>query len=74
MGAALNEMPVHVSGTENVFHLVMASEASYGAVSYLIRRPEGNIMMDSPRFDVKLLKRIQVSAPSLPRPMFLSAA
>ncbi|KAK9826282.1 hypothetical protein WJX74_005700 [Apatococcus lobatus] len=59
MGAALNEMPLHVSGTENVFHLVMASESSYGAVAYLIRRPEGNIMMDSPRFDVKLLKRIQ---------------
>ena len=60
LGAAFDELPVPVPGTDNVFHLVMASENSYGAASYLIRRPQGNIMVDSPRFDRKLLKRIQV--------------
>ena len=25
MGAAMSDMPLHVPGTENVFHLVMAS-------------------------------------------------
>ena len=77
LGAAVNEMPLLVPGTENVFRLVMAAESSFGAASYLIRRPEGNIMMDSPRFDVKLLKRIQVHAPSCcpcapPPPPFFS--
>ena len=43
MGAALDEMPLLVPGTENVFHLVMASESSFGAASYLLRRPEGNV-------------------------------
>ena len=62
MGAALDEVPLLVPGTENVFHLVMASGGSYGAASYLLRQPEGNVMVDSPRFDAKLLDRIQVDA------------
>jgi glyoxylase-like metal-dependent hydrolase (beta-lactamase superfamily II)/ferredoxin len=35
-----------------------ASEASYGAASYLIRRPDGNVLVDSPRFAEILATRI----------------
>jgi glyoxylase-like metal-dependent hydrolase (beta-lactamase superfamily II)/ferredoxin len=35
-----------------------ASEASYGAASYLIRRPDGNVLVDSPRFAKILVERI----------------
>ena len=68
MGAAMAEMPLPVPGTNNVFHLPLASEASFGSTSYIIRRPEGNVIVDSPRFDVKLLERIQVYTPPPPPP------
>jgi glyoxylase-like metal-dependent hydrolase (beta-lactamase superfamily II)/ferredoxin len=35
-----------------------ASDASYGAASYLIRRPDGNVLVDSPRFAEILVERI----------------
>jgi glyoxylase-like metal-dependent hydrolase (beta-lactamase superfamily II)/ferredoxin len=35
-----------------------ASEASFGAASYLIRRPDGNVLVDSPRFAEVLVERI----------------
>jgi glyoxylase-like metal-dependent hydrolase (beta-lactamase superfamily II)/ferredoxin len=35
-----------------------ASAASYGAASYLIRRPDGNVLVDSPRFAEILVARI----------------
>lgn len=34
---------------------------SFGSASYLVKRPNGNVMMDSPRFDAKLLARIKVA-------------
>ena len=45
--------------TENVFHCGYHSESSYGAASYLIVRPEGNILVDSPRFAPPLVKRLE---------------
>jgi glyoxylase-like metal-dependent hydrolase (beta-lactamase superfamily II)/ferredoxin len=44
---------------ENVYFCGFASESSYGASSYLIARPEGNVMVDSPRFARPLVKRIK---------------
>ena len=44
---------------DNVFFCGFASESSYGASSYLIVRPEGNVLIDSPRFAVPLVKQIQ---------------
>ncbi|HKA19837.1 MAG TPA: MBL fold metallo-hydrolase [Blastocatellia bacterium] len=44
---------------ENVYFCGFASESSYGASSYLIVRPEGNVLIDSPRFVVPLVKRIE---------------
>lgn len=44
---------------ENVFFCGFASEASFGASSYLVVRPEGNILVDSPRFARPLARRIE---------------
>jgi glyoxylase-like metal-dependent hydrolase (beta-lactamase superfamily II)/ferredoxin len=44
---------------DNVYFCGFASESSYGASSYLIVRPEGNVLIDSPRFVVPLVKRIE---------------
>lgn len=45
--------------TEDIFYCGYAAESSYGASSYLIRRPEGNVLVDSPRAARPLLKRIR---------------
>jgi glyoxylase-like metal-dependent hydrolase (beta-lactamase superfamily II) len=45
--------------TQNVYHCGYHSEKSYGAASYLIVRPEGNILVDSPRFVPPLVKNIE---------------
>jgi glyoxylase-like metal-dependent hydrolase (beta-lactamase superfamily II)/ferredoxin len=36
-----------------------ASESSFGAASWLVLRPEGNVLVDSPRFAAPLLARIR---------------
>lgn len=49
--------PVPVA--ENVFHCGYHAESSFGAASYFIQRPDGNVMVDSPRFAAPLVKRIR---------------
>jgi glyoxylase-like metal-dependent hydrolase (beta-lactamase superfamily II)/ferredoxin len=44
---------------DNVFFCGYASRNSYGASSYLIQRPEGNVLIDSPRFAGPLVRRIE---------------
>ncbi|MGA7937584.1 MAG: MBL fold metallo-hydrolase [Kovacikia sp.] len=44
---------------ENVYHCGYHAESSYGAASYLIQRPEGNVLVDSPRFSPPLVKRLE---------------
>lgn len=44
---------------ENVYHCGYHAENSFGAASYLIVRPEGNILVDSPRFAPPLVKKIE---------------
>src|ERR1051325_4073561 len=44
---------------DNVYFCGYASANSYGASSYLITRPEGNILIDSPRFARTLVRRIE---------------
>jgi glyoxylase-like metal-dependent hydrolase (beta-lactamase superfamily II)/ferredoxin len=44
---------------DNVFFCGFASGSSYGASSYLIVRPEGNVLIDSPRFATPLVKSIE---------------
>jgi len=53
---AARDLPVHLDGP--VYRCGYSSEASYGAQSYLLRRPEGNVLIDSPRFAAPLVRRI----------------
>ncbi|WP_424103484.1 MBL fold metallo-hydrolase [Moorena producens] len=54
---AQQSFPIPVA--ENVYHCGYHSENSYGAASYLIQRPQGNILIDSPRFTPPLVKRLE---------------
>jgi glyoxylase-like metal-dependent hydrolase (beta-lactamase superfamily II)/ferredoxin len=49
--------PLPVEG--NVFYCGYHSEKSFGAASYFIQRPEGNVLIDSPRFTPPLVKQIE---------------
>jgi len=42
-----------------VYHCGYHAESSYGAASYLIRRADGNVLVDSPRFTRPLVERIE---------------
>src|SRR6185503_13142222 len=55
--AALASFPERIE--ENVYFCGFASEASYGGSSYLIARPGGNVLVDSPRFTAPLVRRIE---------------
>jgi ferredoxin len=44
---------------ENVYHCGYHSEKSYAAASYLIQDPDGNILIDSPRFTPPLVERLE---------------
>ncbi|ACK71576.1 beta-lactamase domain protein [Gloeothece citriformis PCC 7424] len=44
---------------ENVYHCGYHSESSYGAASYFIQRPDGNILVDSPRYSPPLVKQLE---------------
>ncbi|MES1023150.1 MBL fold metallo-hydrolase [Gloeocapsa sp. BRSZ] len=54
---AQQSFPIRVAA--NVYHCGYHAENSYGAASYLILRPEGNVMVDSPRFTPPLVKQIE---------------
>jgi glyoxylase-like metal-dependent hydrolase (beta-lactamase superfamily II) len=54
---AQQSLPILVA--ENVYHCGYHAEDSYGAASYFIQRPEGNVLVDSPRFTPPLVKRIE---------------
>jgi len=44
---------------EQVYFCGFASPDSFGASSYLIVRPEGNVLVDSPRFAARLVKQVE---------------
>lgn len=44
---------------EPVYHCGYHAENSYGAASYVIQRPDGNVLVDSPRFAPPLVKRLE---------------
>jgi len=44
---------------EDVFFCGYTSEKSFGAWSYLIRRPDGNVLVDSPRAAEPLMKNLE---------------
>src|SRR6185295_1185416 len=55
--AALAAFPERID--ENVHFCGFASEASFGASSYLLVRPGGNVLVDSPRFTAPLVRRLE---------------
>jgi glyoxylase-like metal-dependent hydrolase (beta-lactamase superfamily II) len=57
LGSALAAYPEQVD--ENVYFCGFASRNSYGAASYFILRPEGNVLIDCPRFATQLVRRIE---------------
>jgi glyoxylase-like metal-dependent hydrolase (beta-lactamase superfamily II) len=44
---------------ENVYFCGFAARASYGGASYLILRPEGNVLIDSPRYASQFGRRLE---------------
>uniref|UniRef100_A0A0E0NN95 Metallo-beta-lactamase domain-containing protein n=1 Tax=Oryza rufipogon TaxID=4529 RepID=A0A0E0NN95_ORYRU len=44
---------------QGVYHCGYHSEDSFGATSYLITHPDGNILVDSPRYTTKLANNIE---------------
>lgn len=57
LGAARAAFPERVAA--EVYHLGYHSEASFGAASYLVRRPEGNVLVDSPRFTGPVVEALE---------------
>ncbi len=55
--AAVEAFPTHV--VDNVYFCGFTSESSFGAWAYLIVRPEGNVLVDSPRFTSPLVRKIE---------------
>lgn len=55
--AVQQSFPIPIADT--VYHCGYHAESSYGAASYLIQRPDGNVLVDSPRFTPPLVKRLE---------------
>ena len=54
---AARDLPVQLEGS--IHRCGYSSESSYGAQSYFIRREDGNVLVDSPRFAGPLVRRIE---------------
>ena len=57
LGPVLDAFPDPIDGP--VFHCGFHHESSFGAASYLIVRPAGNVLVDSPRFAGPLVRRLE---------------
>lgn len=44
---------------DQVYHCGYHSPKSFGAASYFVQHPEGNILVDSPRFAAPLVRRLE---------------
>ncbi|CAM8965751.1 unnamed protein product [Rhodiola kirilowii] len=57
-----NTFPIPIDSKKilGVYHCGHHSKYSYGAASYLIVHPEGNILVDSPRYSEKLARNIEM--------------
>ncbi|XP_072994071.1 uncharacterized protein [Typha latifolia] len=53
-------LPIDEKILHGVYHCGYHSERSFGATSYLITHPEGNILVDSPRYTEKLAHNIEM--------------
>jgi glyoxylase-like metal-dependent hydrolase (beta-lactamase superfamily II)/ferredoxin len=57
VSAAAHAFPVPIDA--NVHHCGYHAESSFGAASWLLVRPDGNVLVDSPRFAAPLVKRLE---------------
>jgi glyoxylase-like metal-dependent hydrolase (beta-lactamase superfamily II) len=55
--AAIEAFPDRIQ--DDVFHAGFHSESSFGAASYFIARESGNVLVDSPRFTMPLVRRLE---------------
>lgn len=55
--AAIGSFPERIE--DNVHFCGFASEEAFGGSSYLIVRPQGNVLVDSPRFTAPLVRRLE---------------
>ncbi|WP_038017288.1 MBL fold metallo-hydrolase [Synechococcus sp. PCC 7335] len=55
--AVQQKFPLQIE--DSVFYCGYHSKKSFGAASYLIQRPKGNVLVDSPRFTPPLVKRLE---------------
>lgn len=55
--AVMGDFPLHIDGP--VFYCAYNSPKSFGGSSYLIRHPEGNWLVDSPKFVSPLVRRLE---------------
>jgi glyoxylase-like metal-dependent hydrolase (beta-lactamase superfamily II)/ferredoxin len=56
MRDAVADLPEHLEN--GVYRCGYTSESSFGAISYLVRRDAGNLLVDSPRFAAPLAKNL----------------
>jgi glyoxylase-like metal-dependent hydrolase (beta-lactamase superfamily II)/ferredoxin len=59
VAAAARAFPEPVTGVDGVLACGYAAESSFGAASWLVVRPAGNVLVDSPRFAAPLLARLR---------------
>ena len=57
--AAARAFPEPLAPGDGVHACGYAASASFGAASWLVVRPEGNVLVDSPRFAAPLLQRLR---------------
>ncbi len=55
-GPVFESLPTRIDG--EVYHCGFHHRDSFGAASYLVRRPEGNVLVDSPRHARPLVERL----------------
>jgi ferredoxin len=56
---AIEDFPLHLES--NVYYCGFNSEKSYGGNSYLVRHPDGNWLIDSPRFTRHLVDKFKAA-------------
>lgn len=57
LARAIESLPSPI--TDDIFFCGYTAESSFGAISYLIVRPSGNVLVDSPRFNKPLVRNIE---------------
>lgn len=70
MAQVVASFPRQMTEAPDVYHCGYHDAKSFGAASYLLVRPSGNVLVDAPRFNSALAKRI--AARGAPTQMFIT--